>query len=97
MKTAAIAKLKATLSEYPDCVRSGEEVLVTDRGKPIAKITPVAGGLRDDTKRSQLVRRGIIRPGKGSASCDLIKNLPAANVSQEAVRRVVEQEREDRA
>jgi prevent-host-death family protein len=41
METAAISKLKASLSEYLSKVKAGENVLVTERGKPIAKIVPV--------------------------------------------------------
>ena len=42
MKSATVSKLKATLSEYLARVKAGEEVLVTERGKPIAKIIPLA-------------------------------------------------------
>jgi len=41
MKTTAISKLKASLSEFLSLVKAGEEVLVTDRGKPVARISPV--------------------------------------------------------
>lgn len=41
MRTAAVSKLKASLSEYLAKVKAGEEVLVTDRGTPIARLIPV--------------------------------------------------------
>lgn len=41
MKITAISKLKASLSEFLSLVKAGEEVLVTDRGKPVARISPV--------------------------------------------------------
>jgi len=41
MRTAAVSTLKASLSEYLASVKSGEEVIVTDRGKAIAKIVPI--------------------------------------------------------
>ena len=41
METAAISKLKASLSEYLSKVKAGENVLITERGKPIARIIPV--------------------------------------------------------
>jgi prevent-host-death family protein len=44
MKTAAVSKLKASLSEYLSKVKAGEEVIVTDRGKPIARIVPLKRG-----------------------------------------------------
>ncbi len=42
MKTTTVSKLKASLSEYLRSVKAGEEVLVTERGRPIAKLTPAA-------------------------------------------------------
>jgi len=41
MKTAAVSELKALLSKYLSKVKAGEEVVVTDRGRPIAKIVPI--------------------------------------------------------
>ena len=41
MKSAAVSKLKATLSEHLARVKAGEEVVVTERGKPIARIVPL--------------------------------------------------------
>jgi prevent-host-death family protein len=39
MKTASVAEAKAHLSELLGSVESGEEVLITRRGKPIGKLT----------------------------------------------------------
>jgi len=41
MKSAAVSKLRATLSEHLARVKAGEEVVVTERGKPIARIVPL--------------------------------------------------------
>ncbi len=41
MEIAGVAEVKARLSEYLARVRGGEEVLVTDRGRPIARIVPM--------------------------------------------------------
>ena len=49
MNTASVSKLKATLSEFLALVKTGEEVIVTERGKPIAKIVPIP---RDTSKLS---------------------------------------------
>lgn len=51
--------LKNNLSRYLDRVREGEEVIVTDRGKPIARLS----ALDDRADRlAELVEAGIIRP-----------------------------------
>ena len=66
MKTAAVSKLKASLSEYLTRVKAGEEVIVTERGKPIAKIIPIG---RDQAEFPphvlELARAGLIRLGSG--------------------------------
>jgi prevent-host-death family protein len=66
MKMATVSRLKASLSKYLDKVRSGEELIVTDRGKPVAKIVPLK---RDDTDVPahllQLEREGAVRIGTG--------------------------------
>ena len=59
MVHAGIADLKASLSEYLERVKAGEEVIVTDRGRPVARLTPISA-LSDEVE--QLVRRGIVRP-----------------------------------
>ena len=41
MKTVSIAALKAQLSKHLRTVRAGEELAVTDRGRPIALLVPV--------------------------------------------------------
>lgn len=42
MKIAAVSKLKAYLSDYLDQVKAGNEVLITDRGKPVARLVPIS-------------------------------------------------------
>jgi prevent-host-death family protein len=61
----SISELKARLSAYLDIVRQGDEVLVTDRGRVIARLAPVSGKLGDDRRRDALIRSGRIRPATG--------------------------------
>lgn len=58
MTAVAITEVKAKLSEYLARVRGGEEVVITDRGRPIARLTPVAGR---DPHLADLERRGLLR------------------------------------
>lgn len=64
MKRAAISELKASLSEYLTRVKAGEEVLVTDRGIPVAKLVPIQ---RADQELSPhlmaLERAGLMKIG----------------------------------
>lgn len=43
MATVGIRDLKARLSAYVALAESGETVLVTDRGRPVAELRPVGG------------------------------------------------------
>jgi prevent-host-death family protein len=65
MKTAAVSELKARLSEYLNQVKAGMEVLITDRGKPVARLVPLS---RSKDLKESLVRmekEGLIRIGAG--------------------------------
>jgi prevent-host-death family protein len=48
MKSVGLRELKNNLSEYVRDVRSGESVLVTDRGEVVAELLPAGQGL-DET------------------------------------------------
>lgn len=61
MLTTSIADLKARLSAFIDLVRNGDEVLVTDRGRPIARLMPVRGAAQESSQRELLIRNGRLR------------------------------------
>ena len=65
MKTAAVSELKARLSEYLNQVKAGMEVLITDRGKPVARLVPLSRS--EDFKESlaHMEKQGLIRIGPG--------------------------------
>jgi len=71
MKTAAVSELKALLSKYLATVKAGEEVVITVRGKPKAKIVPIQ---RRDTEIPPhllvLERAGLARIGESSLPAD---------------------------
>ena len=54
-----IRELKNKLSAYIDHVRDGEDVIVTDRGRPVARISPVD---RETERLSELVAAGLVHP-----------------------------------
>ena len=62
MTITSISELKARLSAFLDIVRQGDEVLVTDRGRVIARLAPVTGDLLGESRRELLVRTGRVRP-----------------------------------
>ena len=66
MKRTAVSTLKATLSACLAKVKAGDEVLVMERGKPIAKLVPLA---KDSgatlAHMHELARAGLVRVGSG--------------------------------
>jgi prevent-host-death family protein len=61
MKAVKIAELKDRLSEHLRAVESGAEVVVTDRGRPIARIVPFSSGQPSATIEAAKVPFSIVR------------------------------------
>jgi prevent-host-death family protein len=64
-RSASVAEFKARLSEYLRLVKGGGEVLVTERGVPIVRVTPLDDAERKSTRRLRLARSGQIKTGRG--------------------------------
>jgi prevent-host-death family protein len=92
-KTAAVAELKAQLSRYLSRVKSGEEILVTERGAPVARLVPVRSAVEGDTDLRDLERRGLVRVGTGRLPGDFWK-LPRPRDRRASVRKAVVEERD---
>jgi prevent-host-death family protein len=61
MRSVGVAELKASLSAYLAKVKAGEEVLVTERGKAVAKLVPLPRREGISEEILDLERRGIVR------------------------------------
>ena len=68
MPTAAVSELKARLSEYLQKVRGGAEVLITDRGKPVARLVPISRSKNLRESMVKMEKRGLIKLGSGRLS-----------------------------
>jgi prevent-host-death family protein len=93
MKTVAISKLKAHLSDFLNQVKAGSEVLITDRGKPVGRLVPLS---RAQTPRDSLARmekQALIKLGSGKLPKDFWK-MPRAKDPQGLVLRALLEERE---
>ncbi|HEX5217789.1 MAG TPA: type II toxin-antitoxin system prevent-host-death family antitoxin [Vicinamibacterales bacterium] len=64
-KTASVVEFKARLSEYLRLVKGGNELLVTERGVPIVRVTPLDEAERKSTRRLRLSRSGQLKAGRG--------------------------------
>lgn len=96
MTTASIADLKARLSEFLAVVRGGEDVVITDRGRPVARLTGL-GGLgaeAADARLVELVRAGTVRPPRRAHSSE---RLAAPGVLEDPGGRLLRALLEERA
>lgn len=59
----AISTLRAELSHWIERARAGEEIVVTDRGTPVARLLPVDTAPLLD----QLVQRGVLSKPRRAA------------------------------
>jgi len=55
-----VRELRDNLSRYLDRVRSGEEMVVTDRGRAIARVLPMG----TDRVLDQLIADGVVTPAR---------------------------------
>jgi prevent-host-death family protein len=94
MRTASVSQLKATLRACLAWVKAGEEVVVTERGTPIAKIVPLAGPHTAlPASLAALEQAGLVRPGSGHVP-DAVWTLPRPKDPQGLGRQALEEERE---
>lgn len=60
-RTVSVAQLKAQLSEFLAAVRGGAEVVITQRGRPVARLGPLGGSVGEQGRLAELVRAGLVR------------------------------------
>jgi prevent-host-death family protein len=97
MKSTAVSELKASLSHYLTMVKAGEEILITDRGRPIAKIVPLR---KDDLQipphLKELERAGLIRSGSGRINKEFWKLPRPSDPKGLAIKALLEERQESR-
>ncbi len=98
LKVASITEAKNQLSALVARVRRGETVLITDRGRPVARLEPlgtepVEG---DEARLARLERQGIIRRGRPSRKTrQLILSPPPKTIDGTSIVEIVLQERRE--
>jgi len=98
MKTVGVRELKNRLSEYLRQVRSGESVLVTDRGEVVAELSAPGHAAADASMPAGLLalaRRGLITVGSpGDRS--LYPALPRSRPGRQRAAQLLDEERGSR-
>ncbi len=86
--------MKNNLSAWLEQVRNGEELIVKDRNRPIARLLPLSPSDDLDAEEESLVAAGLMRLPLEEKSNDFL-NHPAPEVSLEAVRASIRAERDE--
>ena len=95
MRLVNISDLKARLSAHIQMVREGEEVLVCDRNKPVARIVPCL--LEDQPERErQLIASGILTPPIKKRTSPVSWPEPPGALPDEVIEQIWREERENR-
>lgn len=63
--TTSVVQLKSRLSECLRRVKAGGELVITERGVPVARLVPLDAAERRTTRRLRLSKTGIVRAGRG--------------------------------
>lgn len=94
MKSVSITELGNRLTEYLNEVKAGEEILVRDGDQLVARIVPLARSRGEDEELLALAAQGKVLLGQGRLE-ESFWQMPAPCVSAKALRRVIEQERDE--
>jgi prevent-host-death family protein len=89
MRTAAISELKAGLLDYIESAKAGEPVVVTDHDRPVALIVPIDPCVAQDMRRAKLVAKGLVRPGRGPISLDLLEGATVPGLTSKCALQAV--------
>lgn len=95
MKSAGVAELKAHLSRYLASVKEGEEVTVTERGRPVARLVPVDPVAGRDARLGELARLGLVRLPRRKVTAEEILRRPLPEDPEGRSLQVVLEEREE--
>jgi prevent-host-death family protein len=86
MMRVAVRELKARLSEYLSRVKAGDEVVVTERGRSVAKLVPMSPDEAQPDRMLELEKRGLLRRGSGKLPEGLLEHRPVLDPEGLAVK-----------
>jgi prevent-host-death family protein len=89
MQEVRIAELKARLSHYLRLVESGEEVLVKDRERPVARLVGCSPSARIDL--------GIPRRVSREEAAKILQSIPRPKLSRKVFESAMRSMRDDRS
>ena len=99
MRSVGLKILKNKLSEYIRLAKSGEVVLVTDRGDVVAELrapTPWKDPMMDNPRFAEAGRQGLITPRRIPPGTKLNLEHDGPRIPFEQLMRELDESREDR-
>lgn len=94
-RAASVVNLKARLSEYLRLVKAGREVVITERGVPVARLMPLDDVERKSSRRLRLTRSGALKPGRGRIPRVLQESPKGDRVGAQVLAALMEERGED--
>ena len=96
MRTTNIAELKNNLSSFLADVKLGQEILISDRNKPFAKIIPLHNSSDFSAEELALAAAGILRlPEESEVSESFLKEKRPDLKAETAIQAVLDERDED--
>ena len=94
MQTTTVSQLKSSLSAYLRQVKAGEEVIITEHGRAIARLLPLASVAAVPEHVRELEAHGLLKRGQKPLPANFW-DLPRPADPQGTVRAAVVREREE--
>ena len=96
MRTTNIAELKNNLSSFLADVKLGEEILISDRNKPFAKIIPLHNSSDFSAEELALAAAGILRlPDESEVPESFLKEKRPNLKAETAIQAITDERDED--
>lgn len=92
----SVGRLKARLSEYLRRARAGAGVLVTDRGRPVARLVGLESDRALEGRVADLVRSGLARRPKRALDPSFLQSLRPEDPEGRSMEAVLEERAEGR-
>ncbi|HEY8022013.1 MAG TPA: type II toxin-antitoxin system prevent-host-death family antitoxin [Thermoanaerobaculia bacterium] len=92
IKSVGARELKMRLGNYLRQVQEGATIVVTERGRPVAELRPIAtAGGEDEARLDELAALGVLSRGSGPLADWTPLALPGPGLSE-----AIAEDREDR-
>ena len=78
-----VRELKNNLSRYLERVRAGDQLVVTDHGRPVARLTPIDAGT---DRLAELVAAGVVQAPKGTTRHRPVRRVRTKTTVSDLVR-----------